>query len=515
MDLPEEKNGVRQEIRNMKNSIKKQIAYTFIGLMAGTILLCWFINNTFLESFYVIEKQKTLMNAYERINKAVNDEDITSEEFDIEFRKICSTGNIDILIVDSSGISAKSSVDNSDFLIRKLYDYIFRGDLMKVEIIESSKDYILQKSRDQLTNIEYLEVWGYLDNGNLFIMRTAVESIIESVKLANRFLAYVGVIAVFISAFVIWIVTRKLTDPILELAVIAEKMTNLDFDAKYQSGGENEIAMLGSYMNQMSDKLETVISELKTANNELQSDIQKKEEIDEMRKEFLSNVSHELKTPIALIQGYAEGLKEGISDDEESREYYCEVIMDEAAKMNRMVKKLLTLNQLEFGNEVVAMERFDLVLLIKNMIQASDILLKQKEITVRFENENPVYVWADEFKTEEVLMNYFSNAINHAANEKIIVVKIIGKESTVRVSVFNTGIPIPEEAIEQVWTKFYKVDKARTREYGGSGIGLSIVKAIMEAFHQQYGVENYDNGVEFWFELDSSGSKNEVASQEY
>lgn len=497
----------------MKNSIKKQIAYTFIGLMAGTILLCWFINNTFLESFYVIEKQKTLMNAYSRINEAGNEGDITEDEFDIEFRQICSTGNIDILVVDSSGISAKSSVDNADFLIRKLYDYIFRRDLMNVDIIESTKDYVLQKSRDQRMNIEYLELWGYLDNGNLFIMRTAVESIIESVKLANRFLAYVGVLSVLLSALVIWIVTRKITDPILELADIAERMTHLDFEAKYQSGGENEIAMLGNYMNQMSDKLETVISELKTANNELQRDIEKKDEIDEMRKEFLSNVSHELKTPIALIQGYAEGLKEGINDDEESREYYCEVIMDEAAKMNRMVKKLLTLNQLEFGNDIVSMERFDLVLLIRNMIQASDILLKQKGITVKFENEASVFVWADEFKTEEVLMNYFSNAINHAENEKIIVIKILRQKNTVRVSVFNTGAPIPDGSVSEVWTKFYKVDKARTREYGGSGIGLSIVKAIMESFHQQYGLENYDNGVEFWFELDSSGSKNEVASQ--
>ena len=222
-----------------------------------------------------------------------------------------------------------------------------------------------------------------------------------------------------------------------------------------------------------------------------------------MRKEFLSNVSHELKTPIALIQGYAEGLKEGINDDAESRDFYCDVIMDEAAKMNTMVKKLLTLNQLEFGNEVVAMERFDITALIKNYIASSEILLRQKEITVRMEDYGAIYVWGDEFRVEEVFMNYFSNAINYAQGEKVIDVKILQEEDTVKVSVFNTGNPIPEESLEHLWEKFYKVDKARTREYGGSGIGLSIVKAIMESLNQQYGVVNYENGVEFWFTLDA------------
>ena len=222
-----------------------------------------------------------------------------------------------------------------------------------------------------------------------------------------------------------------------------------------------------------------------------------------MRKEFLSSVSHELKTPIALIQGYAEGLQEGINDDQESRDFYCEVIIDEASKMNNIVKKLLSLNQLEFGNDVVTMERFDIVALLSNCIQSSAILTKQNGITVQMQESGPVYVWAEEFKVEEVFMNYFTNAINHCQGEKIIEVKLEQDEGKVKVSVFNTGAPIPEDSIDHIWEKFYKVDKARTREYGGSGVGLSIVKAIMEALHQEYGVENRDDGVLFWFELET------------
>jgi two-component system sensor histidine kinase VanS len=172
-------------------------------------------------------------------------------------------------------------------------------------------------------------------------------------------------------------------------------------------------------------------------------------------------------------------------------------------KMNKMVKKLLTLNQLEFGNDQITMERFDIASLIRGVIQSSSILVEQKQVQVIFNQKDPVYVWGDEFKVEEVVTNYFTNALNHVKNENIVEIRCILQEEKVRVTVFNTGDPSPEEDIDKIWIKFYKVDKARTRAYGGSGIGLSIVKAIMESMNQQCGVKNYENGVEFWFELES------------
>ena len=257
-------------------------------------------------------------------------------------------------------------------------------------------------------------LWGTLEDGNLVLMRTALASIKESVMIANEFLAYVAVMATVCCAILAIFVSRRITGPILQLTKISKRMAELDFDAKYKPNKrQNEVDELGEHMNMLSATLETTISELKSANNELKKDIEKKEEIDRMRKEFLSNVSHELKTPLALIQGYAEGLQECINDDEESRDFYCEVIMDEADKMNQMVKKLLTLNQLEFGNDTLTMERFDLTELVKGVVTSSGILLKQKDITVTYPEES-VYVWADEFKVEEVMTNYLSNAINHA-----------------------------------------------------------------------------------------------------
>lgn len=335
-------------------------------------------------------------------------------------------------------------------------------------------------------------------------MRIPIQSIKDNVKISNRFVAYTLLLGILVAVAMIWWMSKKITEPLSELTALSRRMANLEFDAKYVSGGKNEIGQLGENFNHMSETLEKTISELKTANNELQTDLNQKIQIDEMRKEFLSNVSHELKTPIALIQGYAEGLQDCINDDAESREFYCEVIIDEAAKMNNMVKKLLSLNQLEFGNDVVNIQRFDLTELINGVIQSSTLLAEQKGATISFDQKHPLYVWGDEFKLEEVVTNYISNAINHVDGEKQIEVTVLHQDEKIRVSVFNTGQPIPDDSLDKVWIKFYKVDKARTREYGGSGIGLSIVKAIMDSHHQKYGVYNRKEGVVFWFELDSA-----------
>ena len=476
--------------------------------MAGTILLCWFINNTFLEKYYLNDKQKTMQESYQFINNVSNEGSFDSENFDIEFQNLCAKNNIDIIIIDAEAKTLKTSSNNYEILSRQLLDYLFEGNNLPANrILEKGEHYEMRMLLDERTKQEYIDMWGVLDNGNLFLFRSPLESIRESVAIANRFLAYIGIGAALFASALIMVISRKITEPIKEITRISERMIELDFDAKYTGKSKTEIALLGQNINKLSETLETTISELKSANNELKRDIEKKNEMEQMRTEFLSNVSHELKTPIALIQGYAEGLQECVNNDEESRNFYCEVIADEASKMNQMVQKLLTLNQLEFGNNKVSLERFDVTALIDNYLQSSMILCEQKGIQLRMEKYPPIHVWADEYGVEEVFNNYFSNAVNHVDGERIIEVKIQNFQDKIRVSVFNTGKPIPEESVPHLWEKFYKVDKARTREYGGNGVGLSIVKAIMDSMNQSCGVLNYDNGVEFWFELDNGEQK--------
>ncbi len=510
----------------MRQSIRVRFTLIFIGLMAIILMGIWSINNLMLESFYIDQKVSALKLAYDRMDflvmeslengRTIGDEFDGSSSLDSGeqteagelLKKLNDTYNIMTVIVD--GINDKvivSSARDAKFMLDKARQYILGENNHRADTIEEAENYTIQKTYDARSRTFYLECWGfYSDNNTIFIMSTPLESIRESVDLSNRFLAYVGIVALVFSSVIVYFTTKRITSPILKLANISERMSGLDFDVKYEGKSIDEIGVLGNNMNRLSDKLKETIGELKSANNELQKDIEEKIQIDEMRKDFIANVSHELKTPIALIQGYAEGLTEGMAEDEESRNYYCEVIMDEANKMNKMVRQLLTLTALEFGNDQVTLERFDVVELIQGVLSASGIMIQQKNAKIQFDGGHPVYVWADEFKIEEVITNFVSNALNHLDGERVIRIDVQELGDNVKVTVKNTGDHIPENELPNIWVKFYKVDKARTREYGGSGIGLSIVKAIMDSHHKEYGVQNVEDGVEFWIMLDSKDS---------
>lgn len=497
--------------KERKYTLSGQMTAIFIGLLVFILMTVFIVNTGFLGRYYMSHKQKDLIEMYEAMSEAVNNGNLGNEAVQKKLVAELEKTNIDVCAMDISddGKVVFTNVKEEGFLYKQMLRIFFLKDDDQERILKHTNDYVVRKIKDPQSGIDYLEMWGYLSDNVFVTMRSPLDSIRESANLANQFLIYLGIFGLFFGGILVWIFSRKITKPVLELARLSEDMANLNFDAKYTSGGKNEIGVLGENFNKMSEQLEKTISELKTANNQLQHDIEQKEKLEDMRNEFLGNVSHELKTPIALIQGYAEGLKEGVSDDPESREFYCDVIMDEASKMNLMVKNLLTLNQLEFGNDEVTFERFDVSKLIQGVIQSCEILIQQADAKIDFIGESPVYVWADEFKTEQVIRNYLTNAIHHVDNERRIEVRVLSKDDIVRVTVFNSGHPIPQEDLAKLWDKFYKVDKAHTREYGGNGIGLSIVKAIMESFHQKYGVRNFDNGVEFWFELDGKSALHE------
>lgn len=495
-----------------KQSIKRQMIAVFICMIICMIGAMWIINVRFLEPYYVRNKQTAFVKMYEELRTAVKKYNITEKKSTADasvsrrIQKTAEKNNISFLVLDFSSdgddVGVVTNVHDNDGIKNQLRGYLLNQAQKNGKILAEKKNYQIRQTKEPWTQTEYIEMWGQIESGKYFLIRSPLESIKESVQLSNRFLLYIGAAALVVSAILVWFFSKRVTAPVRELATLSERMANQDFKAKYTGGGPSEIAELGENFNQMSWKLERAISELKSANNSLQKDIEQKEKLEQMRNDFLGNVSHELKTPLALIQGYAEGLKDGVTSDPESMEFYCDVIIDEAGKMNKMVRNLLTLNQLEFGNEDITFERFDLTAVIRGVIQSMDIMAQQDGATVNFRQDEPVYVWADEFKVEQVIRNYMSNAFHHLDGEKIVEVKIHPDENRAKVTVFNTGTPIPEEDLAHIWDKFYKVDKAHTREYGGNGIGLSIVKAIMESFHQEYGVKNYENGVEFWFTLD-------------
>ena len=496
-----------------KHSLRLRLMLIFVGLLVLTLWLIIFLNNQFLDDFYYQDKTRNMIASYETVKDMLESGTYSNDEIELEMTRIRDKYNISMLYMDSrmriTGNYA-SKVEEST-MQQKLAQYmigalsgrvsIYSDDVAIGKVVYSNENMQIWESAEASTQMSYLESWGFFNPQVVFVMSTPLESIQESVEVANRLLIYVGIAVMLFAAVVLMLVTRQVTKPILELSEISEKMSQLDFQKRYNGREKDEIGILGNSINTMADRLQTTIEELQSANEQLKRDIQEKVQIDEVRKEFLSNVSHELKTPIALIQGYAEGLQEAINDNPESRDFYCEVIIDEADKMNKMVRKLLTLNHLEFGQDVLDITDFDMVALVQSVLDANAITIRQKEATMVVNLSHLAVVTGDEFKIEEVITNFLSNALNHLAYEKRIEVSVMEVNDKIRVSVYNTGDPIPEDDIDKIWEKFYKVDKARTRAYGGSGIGLSIVKAIMESMGEKYGVRNRSDGVEFWFEL--------------
>lgn len=491
------------------HTLRGQIAALFIGFLLLSILVISGINIVFLEHYYISKKADAIQETIAELEimefEVEEDSDgAASGKIPDEFRRESMQDNLAWIVITKDNQVLAQVGDGTSMLQNRLFGYAYDLDFMENEgsVLLETDVYVIRKVYDRFVGMDYVESWGTLKSGNFFMIRTPLESIKESAAISNKFYMFVGFFIILLSGLMIWITTKKITKPISELTKLSIKMSDLDFEAKYVSKSGNEIDVLGDSFNRMSEQLQSTISELKSANNQLQKDIEDKIKIDQMRKEFLDNVSHELKTPIALVQGYAEGLKENINDDPESMEFYCDVIIDEASKMNKLVRNLLALNQLESGHDMPSMERFDMTALLNGVLQKMDIMIQQKNADIIFAPEKSEYVWADEFKVEEVVTNYVSNALNHLEGEGKIEIRMIPMDDKLKVSVFNTGKPIPEEDLPNLWNKFYKVDKARTREYGGSGIGLSIVKAIMEGLNQEYGVQNYDNGVAFWFTLD-------------
>lgn len=533
----------------LKNSFRMQFAFVFVALMASCILISILASNLLLKSYYSTGQIKKLESVFETINKELGSQKVLTESgIKQELDRISANNNFAICLFDRFGNYAKyTSEGNDSRLVNTLISYILDGTDMTASScrkIESNSDYSIYESTDAYLDATNYDLVGELDNNIICLVRVNYAGIEQSARLANNFYARAGLVIIIVEAFLIVIILRRFTTPILKMNDVAKRMADLDFEAKAEVTSSNEIGQLAESLNTLSSSLEEKILELKSANSKLQVDLEKREKIDEMRKDFLGNVSHELKTPIAIIQGYAEGLREGISDDPESREFYCDVIIDEAAKMSNMVKKLLSLNKLEYGEDQLEFSRFDVVELIKGVLAASEVLAGNKKVNVIFDEPGPHYVYADEYMIEETVTNFVSNAYHYVAEisldeilekdyyadykgarayfekmkaeketssesdsiieEKVnvIIVSFSKLEKGLRVSVYNSGSSIPEDSLDRVWEKFYKVDKARTREYGGSGIGLSIVKAIMELHGRQCGVRNVYGGVEFFMELD-------------
>lgn len=457
-----------------------------VGVVGIIISFSLLANNFLLPTYYEYRQEIAIKEAYASVVDTIKND---YENF-----------SYNLSIIESRGMQVNVA-DENWFEIHGQRNFFMNaiGLPPKQYWTEEPDLYIRQ---DLKARLNYMSVLGKLtvDNATYYIIiDTPIETISASVGISNTFQLYTGLFLVVISGLLVLIFANRFLKPVLAVNQATKQMAKLDFSKRIKVTSNDEIGELAQNINILSDELEGAITRLQATNTQLQAELAHREQIDKMRQEFISNVSHELKTPIALIMGYTEGLKVNVNEDD--RDFYCDVIGDEAQKMNKMVRRLLYVAQLDSGAMQPERTEFFINSVVDRCLNKHSILMKEKGVEAEVTAERDYLVDADIEQIEQVVSNYLTNALHHIDERKKLQIRITEQEGRVRVTVYNSGSAVPEESLPRLWDSFYKVDKARTREYGGTGLGLYIVRTIMEAHQGNYGVRNTEDGVEFWFEL--------------
>ena len=486
---------------NKRISLRLKYTLFFVSLFVLLIAALCLINSLLLQKYYLEKQLDRVDNTREMLEDLARDRD--NEELRMQLTRQCESSGIAAVLAWEDDVLGSPVMLFSSGDDRGLWRISApsRGEMEPPRIIyKQTEQYTLSQLNDPVTRLDRIECRGSLtEDGKTYtyLLSLPVARLAESAAISNRFLLLIGSGTMLLGALLFYLLTRRITDPIMRLNGLSQKMAGLDFSERFEERSGDEIETLGENLNHLSETLETTINDLKKANLALEQDVREKERENQLRKEFLASISHELKTPIALIQGYAEGLRDGMCEDEETRTRYSDTIMEEAERMNRLVRQLLSLNELESGKMVADISSFDLAELIRSMSDSYRLQNDDKKVRWELDLPEKLPVASDELLVEQILQNYLSNACHHVKENGLIRVSAGPEGQGAWIEVFNEGDLIPEEALELVWEKFYKVDKARTRSYGGSGIGLSVVKAIVELLGGSCSVENRENGVCF------------------
>lgn len=504
----------------MNSSLRSKlflISYgTILAFIAGLIIF----NNTILRSYYTYRKNNQLVETFE----SYEDFNISSSDYEDRLRIIESTDNVSIQVLielDEFDLSADIDTLVSDLtLYQRIYGSPYT--LSKEAMVTLMYDYhhdteseyfdeFVNLGSDQYSAYHFrlddehsligLFVVEPLNEGYLYYFNTiTTSSIDENIFIFNSFTVVIGLVFMVLSAIVMYFISYRLTNPIIEINKIANDIANLDFSRRLENIPDDEIGDLAISVNKMSEELQNNIEALKVSNQRLGDEILYKNKLEKARKEFIGSASHELKTPLSLIMGYAEALKlEGLT--EEDKKNYLDIILDETDKMNKLVREMLNMNQIENGVMSIDKKKFDLSELVQTTLNLLAIKLNEKNIYLDV-SVPEIDVFSDYDQLQTVLINFINNALNHIKKPyKLSIFTKKLNQQEIRVYVYNSGEQIPEEDIDFLWNSFYKVDKARTRDYGGHGLGLTICRSIFEALGYNYGVENDEEGVVFYFDI--------------
>ena len=461
----------------MKYSIRRQITAIFIGLLVFILGGVLVINTGFLGTYYLSHKSQELMRTYSEVDRIFVEGKLTETSSLNNILIRTEKANVDLVVVDAGGNAVFSTLGTEDPRFKEMTVGLLMGiaGVNVADVIRQSDAYTIYRDDAQgvTGDVEYLKMRGRLSDGSWFIMQSPLASIQESASLANRFLIYLGVIGIIFGGILIWLFSRRITQPVMELARLSQEMANLNFEARYTRNGEDEIGVLGRNFNRMSAQLEKTVSELKRANNRLQKDIEQKEKIEDMRNEFLGNVSHELKTPLTSIIGSADLLDNNLVKPEDVPRFVGH-IRKEATRLLNLIEDIIRLSQLDEG-EQLAYETVDLAQIALEATEQLQDAAVQHRVALRLETI-PCPLHSVARLLHEIVYNLTENAIKYNVPDGKVVITVSREEDEVCLQVMDTGIGIPAEYQDRVFERFYRVDKSHSKASGGTGLGLSIVK---------------------------------------
>lgn len=498
------------------------IAFTLFFIISLLLAMGFGFNYYFQEI-----KKENMVSASQEISKLYNQKGMGGEEtFDMISQKL----GADVLIIDNSKLVYSSrpgrrvwisppKIDAGDVVVpigKEKEAQDFQRRLVMPKHVQELLDLLNGQNPDEneigkvqfhqpSQNFQYFSLISRIGEKTYLLISQPVAPMQEHITIVQQFILICGVIWVLIAMIGSMLLTSKMVHPLLELKSLSVAMAHLDFTKKWKGTRTDEIGELGMSLNTLSDQLNEALTALKKSNEELQTQLEKAKEVEHMRKSFIFAVSHELKTPLAIIQGYAEGL-DSLDNDETTRQRYCHVIKNETVKMDNLVKGLLNLSRLETGSFHLQKTDFDFIALAEETKERFAKAVEQKKINMTWKLSNDMLTYGDPEQIDSILSNFLSNAIDYTPEGGRIVVSATPEEKRYKISVYNQGIQIPEECQKRIWEPFYKVDTARSRNvsriFGGHGLGLGIVAALVKLHGQEYGVHNEPDGVTFWFTIE-------------
>jgi two-component system sensor histidine kinase VanS len=483
------------------------ITVTFLFLFITAVIIIQFL---FFQKFYVTQKTKELKSNVEKFKSTYanyNSNSVFNAMSDFEEKN-----NAKIAILENSGTVKliKQPVVNdqqsrsSETMVLAINNWISSPENY-FDVLSTKKTIVYTLNHPSLYTDNLVLVSPVILNDEIqdivFVLST-LQPVGEATSITRKYYVYVYIAAVILIAILSLIYSKMISKPLISLNSTATRISHLDFSAKCEVTSNDEIGSLGKTLNFLSEKLGVTLNELKTANDQLKGDIEKEKQLEKMTKEFIASVSHELKTPISLIEGYAEGLKDGIPKGDDVA-YYLDVIIDESKNMNSLVCDMMDLSQLESGNFKLNITEFNLSELINSVYKKYLNSINDRHLKLKISSTmKNIVVYGDPSRIEEVMNNLISNAIRHTPINKIITITIKTEDDKILVELENEGSFIGSEDLDRIWDKFYKVDKSGNKHFGGTGLGLSIVKNILFLHKSDFGVSNTTTGVCFYFTLD-------------